>query len=168
MGMIELRSRESDLAAATSRCDNLDKYVEEVLQQNEQFRAQVVNLNAKMDMMTSDLKENRIHRDSVLTDLNSVNELAVKLNTDKVDLLNKISGQDNDVEKLQGELTNLREDLLSAMAALEEERHRARTLQDMLVNTEVRESRETVIRTIEEEAKQEEEAKFIGSARNDG
>lgn len=153
--MIELRSREADVVAASSRCENLDKYLEEVLQQNEQFRAQVVNLNAKVDMLTSDLKENRIHRDSVLTDLNDVNHLAVKLNTDKVDLLNKISGQNNDVEKLQVELTTIREDLLSAMGALEEERHRARTLQDMIVSTEVRESRETVIRTLEEEAKQE-------------
>ena len=35
-------------------------------------------------MLTSDLQDNRVARDSVLTDLDGVNELAVKLNTDKV------------------------------------------------------------------------------------
>ena len=35
-------------------------------------------------MLTADLAENRIARDSVLDDLNGVNALAVKLNTDKV------------------------------------------------------------------------------------
>ena len=34
------------------------------------------------------------------------------------------------VENLQEELVKLREDLLGAMGQLEEERHRARTLQD--------------------------------------
>merc|ERR1711874_201092 len=102
--------------------------------------------NAKVDMITSDLKENRIHRDSVL---------AVKLNTEKVDLINKISSQNNDVQNLQDELDKLREDLLSAMAALEEEKHRAKTLQEILVTSETREARETVIRTIEEEFMEE-------------
>jgi hypothetical protein len=35
-------------------------------------------------MLGADLQENRIARDSVLDDLNGVNSLAVKLNTDKV------------------------------------------------------------------------------------
>ena len=39
--MLEVRSREDDLAAAKQRCDSLEKYVEEVLAQNEQFRLQV-------------------------------------------------------------------------------------------------------------------------------
>ena len=39
--MLEVRSREDDLAAAKSRCDDLEKYVEEILAQNEQFRLQV-------------------------------------------------------------------------------------------------------------------------------
>jgi len=153
--MIEVSSRESDLTAARARCDDLEKYLEEVLQQNEQFVSQVANLNAKLDMITSDLKENRIHRDSVLADLDNVNELAVKLNTEKVDLINKISSQNNDVQNLQDELDKLREDLLSAMAALEEEKHRAKTLQEILVTSETREARETVIRTIEEEFMEE-------------
>ena len=39
--MLEVRSREDDLAAAKQRCDSLEKYMEEVLAQNEQFRLQV-------------------------------------------------------------------------------------------------------------------------------
>ena len=39
--MLEVRSREDDLAAAKQRCDSLEKYVEEVLAQNERFRLQV-------------------------------------------------------------------------------------------------------------------------------
>ena len=41
----------------------------------------------------------------------------------------------------------LREDLLGAMGQLEEERHRARTLQDMVTNT----TTQTVIRTLDRE-----------------
>ena len=62
----------------------MEKYLEEIQRQNETFRTQVVTLNAKVDMLTANLQDNRITRDTVLTDLDSVNELAVKLNTDKV------------------------------------------------------------------------------------
>ena len=55
------------------------------------------------------------------------------------------------MENLQGELVKLREDLLGAMGQLEDERHRARTLQDMVTNTTTQEKRETVIRTLDRE-----------------
>ena len=45
----------------------------------------------------------------------------------------------------------LREDLLGAMGQLEEERHRARTLQAMVTNTTTQEERQTVIRTLDRE-----------------
>ena len=41
--MLEVKSREDDLAAAKQRCDSLEKYVEEILAQNQQFRLQVGN-----------------------------------------------------------------------------------------------------------------------------
>ena len=43
----------------------------------------------------------------------------------------------------------LREELLGAMGQLEEERHRARTLQRLVTSSEARESRQTVIRSVE-------------------
>ena len=55
------------------------------------------------------------------------------------------------MENLQGELVKLREDLLGAMGQLEDERHRARTLQDMVTNTTTQEERQTVIRTLDRE-----------------
>ena len=55
------------------------------------------------------------------------------------------------MENLQGELVNLREDLLGAMGQLEDERQRARTLQDMVTNTTTQEERQTVIRTLDRE-----------------
>ena len=39
--MLEVRSREDDLAAAKLRCDGLENYVQEILSQNEEFRLQV-------------------------------------------------------------------------------------------------------------------------------
>ena len=112
--MLEVRSREDDLTAAKQRCDSLEKYVEEILAQNEQFRlqvswsvlddhhgtlstVQVTTLSSKMDMLSSDLKSNRVTRDSVLSDLESVNELAVRLNTEKIDLINRIGTQNSEV-----------------------------------------------------------------------
>ena len=47
---------------------------------------------------------------------------------------------------MQEELVKLREELLGAMGQLEEERHRARTLQRLVTSTE---SRQTVIRSVE-------------------
>ena len=115
------------------------------------LRVQVTNLTSKVDMLSSDLKSNRVTRDSVVTDLESVNQLAVRLNTEKIDLLNRIGTQNSQVENLQTELVKLREELLSAMGQLEEERHRARTLQNMVTNTTVQEERQTVIRNLDRE-----------------
>ena len=39
-----------------------------------------------MDVLTTDLKSNRVTRDGVISDLESVNQLAVRLNTEKIDL----------------------------------------------------------------------------------
>ena len=130
----------------------------------------VTNLSSKVDMLGSDLKSNRVTRDSVVTDLESVNQLAVRLNTEKIDLINRIGKQNTQVggggsqlysfiwnilcfkvENLQGELVKLREDLLGAMGQLEDERHRARTLQDMVTNTTTQEERQRVIRTLDRE-----------------
>ena len=111
---------------------------------------QVSNLTSKVDILTSDLKSNRVTRDSVITDLENVNELAVRLNSEKVELVNRISTQNQQVEGLQDELIKLREELLGAMAQLEDEKHRASTLQRMVTNT-TREERETVItRTLQD------------------
>ena len=128
----------------------------------------VTNLSRKVDMLGSDLKSNRVTRDSVVTDLESVNQLAVRLNTEKIDLINRIGKQNSQVggreafrfvimyrsgfkvENLQEDLVKLREDLLGAMGQLEDERHRARTLQDMVTNTTTQE-RQTVIRTLDRE-----------------
>jgi len=148
--MLEVRSREDDLVAAKQRCDGLEKYVDEILAQNEQFRLQVSNLTSKVDVLTSDLKSNRVTRDGVITDLESVNQLAVRLNSEKIDLVNRISNQNKQVEDLQSELVKLREELLGAMGQLEDERHRARTLQRMVTSSTTREERETVIRSVEE------------------
>ena len=96
------------------------------------------------------MKSNRVTRDSVITDLENVNELAVRLNSEKVDLVNRIGTQNQQVEQLQDELIKLREELLGAMAQLEDERHRASTLQRLVTNTnttvrEERGERQTVI-----------------------
>ena len=50
---------------------------------------------------------------------------------------------------MQEELVKLREELLGAMGQLEEERHRVRTLQRLVTSSEARESRQTVIRSVE-------------------
>ena len=98
-------------------------------------------------------------RDSVITDLENVNELAVRLNSEKVELVNRISTQNQQVEGLQDELIKLREELLGAMAQLEDEKHRASTLQRMVTNTtreerEEREERQTVItRTLQDSSR---------------
>ena len=57
----------------------------------------VTNLSSKVDMLGSDLKSNHVNRDSVVTDLESVNQLAVRLNTEKIDLINRIGNQNSQV-----------------------------------------------------------------------
>ena len=95
--MIEVRSREDDLLAAKQRCEGLEKYVEEILSQNEEFRLQVSSLAGKVDCLTSDLKSNRVTRDGVISDLENVNELAVRLNSEKADLASRIGNQNRQV-----------------------------------------------------------------------
>ena len=88
-------------------------------------------------------------RDSVITDLENVNELAVRLNSEKVDLVNRIGNQNQQVEQLQDDLIKLREELLGAMAQLEDERHRATTLQRLVTNTNTNTT--TTTNTVREE-----------------
>ena len=88
-------------------------------------------------------------RDSVITDLENVNELAVRLNSEKVDLVNRIGNQNQQVEQLQDDLIKLREELLGAMAQLEDERHRATTLQRLVTNTNTNTA--TTTNTVREE-----------------
>ena len=59
----------------------------------------------------------------------------MRLNSEKVDLVNRIGNQNQQVEQLQDELIKLREELLGAMAQLEDERHRVSTLQRLVTNT---------------------------------
>ena len=99
--MIEVRSREDDLLAAKQRCEGLEKYVEEILSQNEEFRLQVSSLAGKVDSLTSDLKSNRVTRDGVISDLESVNQLAVRLNSEKADLASRIGNQNRQVLKIK-------------------------------------------------------------------
>lgn len=100
--MIEVRSREDDLLAAKQRCEGLEKYVEEILSQNEEFRLQVSSLAGKVDSLTSDLKSNRVTRDGVISDLENVNELAVRLNSEKAELASRISNQNRQVCETSG------------------------------------------------------------------
>ena len=90
-------------------------------------------------------------RDSVITDLENVNELAVRLNSEKVDLVNRIGNQNQQVEQLQDDLIKLREELLGAMAQLEDERHRATTLQRLVTNTNTATNTATTTNTVREE-----------------
>ena len=59
-----------------------------------------------MDILTSDLKSNRVTRDGVISDLESVNELAVRLNAEKADLASRISQQNRQVLETSLTLTN--------------------------------------------------------------
>ena len=102
--LLEVRAREEDLKTAKDRCSGLEQHLEEVLAQNEVFRLQMSELNARVDLLTTDLRDNRVTRDGVFRDLDSVNELAVKLNTEKVELLGRMGAQNSQVEGLQAQL----------------------------------------------------------------
>ena len=95
--VLEVRAREDDLKTAKDRCQGLENHLEEILQQNQVFRLQIQELSAKVDLLTTNLKENRVTRDSVVHDLDSVNELAVRLNTEKIELLSKMEAQNSQV-----------------------------------------------------------------------
>ena len=99
--VLEVRAREDDLKTAKDRCQDLENHLEEILQQNQVFRLQIQELSAKVDLLTTNLKENRVTRDSVVHDLDSVNELAVRLNTEKIELLSKMEAQNSQVADQQ-------------------------------------------------------------------
>ena len=63
------------------------------------------SLTSKVDVLTSDLKSNRVTRDGVITDLESVNQLAVRLNSEKVDLVNRINNQNKQVNLIRRQRT---------------------------------------------------------------
>ena len=63
------------------------------------------SLTSKVDVLTSDLKSNRVTRDGVITDLESVNQLAVRLNSEKVDLVNRINNQNKQVNQIRMQKT---------------------------------------------------------------
>ena len=100
--VLEVRAREDDLKTAKDRCQDLENHLEEILNQNQVFRLQIQELSAKVDLLTTNLKENRVTRDSVVHDLDSVNELAVRLNTEKIELLSKMEAQNSQVQDKKG------------------------------------------------------------------
>ena len=51
----------------------------------------------KLDALSTDLRANRVTRDGVLQDLDSVNDLAVRLNSEKLDLLQRVTDQNQQV-----------------------------------------------------------------------
>ena len=51
----------------------------------------------QLDALSTDLRANRVTRDGVISDLESVNQLAVRLNSEKIDLVNRISNQNQQV-----------------------------------------------------------------------
>ena len=51
----------------------------------------------QLDALSTDLRANRVTRDGVLQDLDSVNDLAVRLNSEKLDLLQRVTDQNQQV-----------------------------------------------------------------------
>ncbi len=108
---MRLSERTAELEASQRRLSQLEKDLVETSLANENYRAEVARLGAQFDVTSSQLREARSQASWVNTDLSNVHQLAVDLNTQKVELQSQIADQAGEIEVLNGEIRQLKDEV---------------------------------------------------------
>ena len=53
---LEVKNRDADLQAVKAKCDHSDQYIENMLQQNDHLKTQIISLNAKVRTSSFEVK----------------------------------------------------------------------------------------------------------------
>ncbi|XP_040575956.1 uncharacterized protein [Lepeophtheirus salmonis] len=129
---MDLKSRETELNAAETRLRNLEKDLAEMSLSNENYRLQLASFTVRADLAESELKESRNQQSWINKDLSNVHDLAVTLNSQKVELLNKISEQESEINSMSNEIDKLRSELIFLRKEYHEERAKTKNLEGKL------------------------------------
>ncbi|XP_059093802.1 uncharacterized protein LOC131888874 [Tigriopus californicus] len=129
---MELREKNAELEASHRRLSDLEKDLIEVSLLNENHRSQVATLSTRLDLANSRMKEAQSQSTWINADLTDVHDLAIQLNSQKVELQGQISNQANEIEGLNGEIEHLRQEVESLSRAIRDEREKSRHLEDLL------------------------------------
>lgn len=131
---MELAERSVQLEASQKRLADMESDLVEMSLSNENYRSQVANLTTKVDVAQSQLKEAKSHSTWINSDLTNVHELAVQLNSQKLELQNQIAEQASEIELLNTEIRSLRNEVSELSAQIQKERERSQTLEEKLRN----------------------------------
>ncbi|CAB4069936.1 ACTR2 [Lepeophtheirus salmonis] len=122
---MDLKSRETELNAAETRLRNLEKDLAEMSLSNENYRLQLASFTVRADLAESELKESRNQQSWINKDLSNVHDLAVEL-------LNKISEQESEINSMSNEIDKLRSELIFLRKEYHEERAKTKNLEGKL------------------------------------
>ncbi|XP_063057428.1 centrosomal protein of 135 kDa isoform X2 [Engraulis encrasicolus] len=129
---LELLSSDTERRHLRERLGHQDKEIQEHISALQAYEAQVSSLARSMSRLEEDLQAARAEKASVLADLAAVRELCVKLDSGKELTARQLTAKSMDLERVLGELEDVRSEAELLKKQLASERLTVRNLETLL------------------------------------
>ena len=116
---LELRSKSHELQAAQLRLTHMEQDLVEMSAANDNYKSQILNLSTRVDIAESEMRV--LRTESLNPDVHEVQRLNEELIQQKDELQHQIAIQAGEIENLQRETRELREELEQVNQALEQQ-----------------------------------------------
>ncbi|XP_035680916.1 centrosomal protein of 135 kDa-like isoform X2 [Branchiostoma floridae] len=136
---LELMSRESEVRRLREKADSQEREIQEHLAAQQAYELQVSNLTVSMQTLEEDLRQAEEEKGALGTDLSSVRELCVKLDTTKEALSRQLTQKSVDSEQAKTALEELRREADLLRSQVSSERASVRNLEGLLSTNRERE-----------------------------
>ncbi|XP_043076342.1 centrosomal protein of 135 kDa isoform X2 [Puntigrus tetrazona] len=129
---LELLSSDTERRHLRERVSLQDREIQEHLNALQAYEAQVSSLARAMSRLEEEVQESRAEKASVLADLGSVRELCVKLDSSKELTIRQLTAKSMELERVTGELEDVRSEAELLKKQLASERLAVRNLETLL------------------------------------
>ncbi|XP_048062370.1 centrosomal protein of 135 kDa isoform X2 [Megalobrama amblycephala] len=129
---LELLSSDTERRHLRERVSLQDREIQEHLNALQAYEAQVSSLARAMSRLEEEVQAARAEKASVLADLASVRELCVKLDSSKELTVRQLTAKSMELERVTGELEDVRSEMELLKKQLDSERRTVRNLETLL------------------------------------
>ncbi|KAI8484989.1 hypothetical protein Bbelb_372350 [Branchiostoma belcheri] len=136
---LELMSRESEVRRLREKADSQEREIQEHLAAQQAYELQVSNLTVSLQNLEEDLRQVEEEKGALSTDLSSVRDLCVKLDTTKEGLSRQLTQKSVDSEQAKTALEELRREADLLRSQVSSERASVRNLEGLLSTNRERE-----------------------------
>ncbi|XP_066287957.1 centrosomal protein of 135 kDa-like isoform X2 [Branchiostoma lanceolatum] len=136
---LELMSRESEVRRLREKVDSQEREIQEHLAAQQAYELQVSNLTVSMQTLEEDIRQVEEEKGALGTDLSSVRDLCVKLDTTKEALSRQLTQKSVDSEQAKTALEELRREADLLRSQVTSERASVRNLEGLLSTNRERE-----------------------------